>query len=441
MSAKEREQALLNQSRISFRTGNASFTVYSNTLKTPIVGPVITLMKSAAVREAVPGQPVTFAVEAANKGNTAAEVVVYDDMPEGFSYVPNTVHREGAPLPGADPVAGIPLGLLEPGGKAAISFQLLPGEASGGNQPAEAVNVARAVYTFLTGDNRLITDQTESNSVRLQVRQLRAPKLVPTISVSKTRAAPGDILRYTVWLTNIGDWPADVYLQQGIPNGVLFVRNSIAVNGVLRSGDFPSAGIALGKLAPGEQLTVTYEVTVPGAQAVTPGQTIMNAPTIRYGYQTAQGEPVTQEQPVSPPVSTVLFFPIIRAIVRTHPAIVRPYSTVELTYRFTNDGNLPALLSLDRLLVRQLQLLPGTILLNGVPYPDPGPDGKLLLGLLSPGEGLELSLLAVVSPWVTSRVIRGAFEVEFTYEIDGSLYRSKVISNSYEILIEAEDEE
>ncbi|MGO4376370.1 hypothetical protein AB4Z21_37585, partial [Paenibacillus sp. MCAF20] len=84
-----KEEILLNQSRILYNAGGTAFVTYSNTVSTPIVGPVITLVKSSESTQVFPGLPVIFAVNITNTGNREADITLYDLLQEGTDFVPN----------------------------------------------------------------------------------------------------------------------------------------------------------------------------------------------------------------------------------------------------------------------------------------------------------------------------------------------------------------
>lgn len=67
---------LINQSVVRFSSGNMTSHAYSNTVDTPVVGPVITIRKKANTSEAALGQIVTYTLTIANKGNLDAQVTL-----------------------------------------------------------------------------------------------------------------------------------------------------------------------------------------------------------------------------------------------------------------------------------------------------------------------------------------------------------------------------
>ena len=56
-------------------------------------------------------------------------------------------------------------------------------------------------------------------------------------SVNTDVATVGDVLVYTIEVINAGSVPAtNVFFQDSIPQGTLFIENSVFVNGILQEG-------------------------------------------------------------------------------------------------------------------------------------------------------------------------------------------------------------
>ncbi|TKI89032.1 DUF11 domain-containing protein, partial [Bacillus cereus] len=73
----------------------------------------------------------------------------------------------------------------------------------------------------------------------------------------------GDVLVYTIEVINAGSVPAtNVFFQDSIPQGTLFIENSVLVNGVLQEGADPGLGFPLNDLPTGASVIVTFEVLI-----------------------------------------------------------------------------------------------------------------------------------------------------------------------------------
>ncbi len=426
-----------NQSHIRYSFGENSFVTYSNITDTPLVGPQLSITKGTAAVEAQPGAPVAFYAVIANTGNRAADVTLYDLLPGSTQFVPNSVSRDQAPIPGADLVAGYHLGLIYPGTQTVIAYQLTVSAASTAGQ---LVNRLLARYVFTAGDGRLVDGEVLSNEVSIPVEPVSGVELAVVLSVDKSRAAPGEALRYTLLIVNQGVLSAEVTAYIPIPEGTLFVPNSLTVNGILRSGSFPPSGIPLGILLPQGEVTVSFEVTVPGYGTAYPGLILQDQANVTATYTLPDRQEMETEQIVSNPVSTTLYFPVFQVDISAMPGIVSPEDPVDFIVTIVNNGNLEAVADLGRLLPGQLILVPGSFRINGTPVPDPGRDGLLALAVISPQQHLVITYRAIVSPFIVSPTLTGSVVLFYTFTLNGNLFRGEVSSNLYRLIVETSDE-
>lgn len=109
-----------------------------------------------------------------------------------------------------------------------------------------------------TGDNYAI------NALAMQINVTSPIFPVSVKSVNKTSTLVGDTLRYAVNLDNTaGNGAANnVMFYDAIPAGMALVPNSVTINGTLQPGADPVAGIAIGNIAVGAVVTVSFDVTV-----------------------------------------------------------------------------------------------------------------------------------------------------------------------------------
>ena len=95
------------------------------------------------------------------------------------------------------------------------------------------LNTASATATFLL--NPLQPPVTTTNSSNTTVVTIPLPPLVSNSNktVDVATGAVGDVLTYTVLITNVGIIPVtDVLFQDVIPEGTTFVDNSVTIGGV-----------------------------------------------------------------------------------------------------------------------------------------------------------------------------------------------------------------
>ncbi|WP_372632778.1 hypothetical protein, partial [Cohnella sp.] len=169
---------------------------------------------------------------------------------------------------------------------------------------------------------------------------INAPLIDVTKSVDAEVAEIGQILTYTVVISNSGTTSANaMFLLDGLPNDTVFVPGSITVNGESVPGD-PVAGISLGTLAPDESIVVTYQALV---VSLPENGLISNQAEVVFEYQSIPGGEINVGDipsnvvvtPVRPPDYEI-------AIDKTvAPAIAAPGETVVYTLTVTNLSNAP----------------------------------------------------------------------------------------------------
>jgi uncharacterized repeat protein (TIGR01451 family)/fimbrial isopeptide formation D2 family protein len=166
---------------------------------------------------------------------------------------------------------------------------------------------------------------------------------------------PGDVLRYTIVISNSGAVPATgVVLTDTVPAATTYVADSLRLNGTalaphggtlplaaglsLQSADNPGPGI----VSPGQSATVTFEVTVNGATP--PGTVITNQGTLTSGEVPPQstdsdGRPSNGSQPTIIVVGDVQLLTITKevSVVGGGPALAG--GELEYAIRVTNSGS------------------------------------------------------------------------------------------------------
>ncbi|MNI36785.1 hypothetical protein D3C73_908500 [compost metagenome] len=259
MNALPASGTLSNQASVSFTSGAFSGASYSNTFVTPVYQPFINIVKSADTANATVGDTVTYFLNVTNTGNLAANVTITDSIPAGAVFIPNSVLVNGVPQPGADPASGLNIGTVAPGATVTVTITLQVTVASLPS-PQQLVNQAASTFTFSPPDGRLLSGSSVSNVLVIPVS---SPDVTVVKSTPAIDAVVGDVITYTIVVTNNGIAPVNnVVLVDPIPAGSQFVAGSVTVDGTARPGANPGSGIVIGTIAPGDSVTVTFQVQV-----------------------------------------------------------------------------------------------------------------------------------------------------------------------------------
>ncbi|WJH29823.1 DUF11 domain-containing protein [Paenibacillus sp. CC-CFT742] len=220
---------LQNQSLVRFSSGTTELeqVAYSNTVVTPWVGPRLAVRKEANVTVAALGQSITYQIEITNSGNRTAIVYVVDPLSEDTSLLPNSVLRDGIPLPGASPQLGLPPAEVTPGATLRYHFQVaivrLP-------PTLKLINQAQVNYEFLTPEGRTVTGRELSNTVEVT---LASSRLEVALQSDHIPTFSGDIVLYSVVVSNPGFLTATgAKVTIALPAGLGFIPASVVINGM-----------------------------------------------------------------------------------------------------------------------------------------------------------------------------------------------------------------
>lgn len=250
-------QRLLNQSQVSFRTGNDSNVTYSNTVATPLFGPKLGVEKLATPKNAALDEIITYSVTVRNDGNRAAEVTLYDILPKETSFVKNSLLIDGIPQPGASPGRGIPLGLMKSDSVVRVTFQALIVALP---LNLKVTNQSRADYIFYTVDGRRVVGSVESNIEEVVVL---GEQFSAYLKANTVYTFLGDVVLYTVTVTNRGNRRMEhTIVTTQIPQQGQFVLGSVTIDELITPSASPVQGIDIGTIVPGQTIQVTFQVRI-----------------------------------------------------------------------------------------------------------------------------------------------------------------------------------
>lgn len=163
------------------------------------------------------GSKLTYTIEAENKGTLDVDMVVTDKVPEGTTFESfETVGGKGEITSDPDGTISFKPGNLKPGEKAAFKFTV--------TVDADAIGDIRNVANWTDGGE----NSGESNSIIHHVSD-------PKISVTKTdnsdggKVRIGDVVSYSIHITNSGTTEGIVRMTDVIPEGLELDKNSVRV--------------------------------------------------------------------------------------------------------------------------------------------------------------------------------------------------------------------
>ena len=221
-------------------------TIISSATLTEINHANLNSNKAVDLAFAMIGDTLTYTITLNQTGNVAAnDVIIQDMIPQGTTFIENSVIVNGEALPGVDPASGIPIGTIIVDGDAIASFQVTVTSIPIQN---ELNNQAITTFNYIVNPNNVpVTNTTTTNTVTTTVQN---DNIIAIKAVDFTSALPGQTLTYTITITNNGNITIeDLLLVDTAPVDTTFVIGSVTINGINQPNANPENGITLGTLA------------------------------------------------------------------------------------------------------------------------------------------------------------------------------------------------
>lgn len=379
---------LKNQSLVRFSSGTTELeqVAYSNTVVTPWIGPRIKVNKRCSETTAVLGQFLTYQIEIVNTGNRTAIVRVVDPISSDTSLLPNSVLRDGIPLPGVSPEQGLPPAEIAPGAVLTYHFQVVIVRLP---SALKLLNQAEVNYTFMTTEGRTVNGSEKSNVVEVRIE---TSQLEVSLQVERSHTFAGDILMYTVVVNNPGFVAATAaVLSVKFPQGVLFIPASVTINDMFSPQVTPDTGIDLGEIEPGNVVRVQYRVQVTRGPGV---DQLSSMAVLKY---ISAGK---QEVVYSNEVTLIIVEPQISIVKKVSTTVTAPGERVQYHLTISNHSNYAVDAKLQDALPSGLFFVEGSFRWNGVKR----------LGT-NPTTGVDLATLTA----------RSELHIQFEAQVEGEL--------------------
>ncbi|WP_426448083.1 hypothetical protein ACP26L_27135 [Paenibacillus sp. S-38] len=411
MNEPQPPQPLTNQSVVRFQWGSYTGSAYSNVVHTPVISPMLTVEKQADQVQALPGQTLAYRIRVRNTGNAEADVVLFDPLPEGTVYVPNSLSVRGLPLPGAAPDTGIRLGSIPPQGEASAAFQLL---LAAFPAMGRLENRARAAYSFRTPEGRLVHGEALSSLSLVRVQRLQVSVVK---RVDPEEALVGDTITYRITIRNDSTLAIrEVWLNDPLSAFAEFVKGSVSLNRVFQPGASPLQGIPLGDIGPGGSVEAAFRVRVTGLPA--PPYTIASQAVVRYIPEGIE----LSSTAVSNTAAAVILAPNLTITKRVDLAQAAPGDRLHYLMVVTNSGNCAVNAVLTDTIPPGSLFVLGSLQLNGTSMPGAQPSDGIPLGLLGPGAQSTVTFQTTVSSVHTppfQELLSNQAELGYTLQLKG----------------------
>ena len=351
----------------------------SNIVITNFVQAQLTITKTSNPTTVDIGGTILYISEVKNIGNVdAINIVFTDSIPAGTTFVPDSVTINGVLQPGLNPENGIPIGTIPANSSKTILFQV---QTNNPPTETEIVNQSSATYQYVSIPTAPPVNRSANSNI--VTTSLQNANIISVKSADVTFVSIGQIITYTNTLQNIGTVPANntVFIDN-IPEGTIFIEDSLAINNVTQPGANPENGVTLGTIQPNETVTISFQVQLTN---IPEGNTVINISDTSYEYQIDPSSPIIQRRSLSNAVNTEVRTANVSAIKSANRSITRIGQIITYTVAVTNAGTIPITntLLLDAI-ASGTTFVPNSILVDGVPRPNENPITGINLDIILP---------------------------------------------------------
>ncbi|PGS76712.1 DUF11 domain-containing protein [Bacillus cereus] len=400
-----------------YNVGNALLAqpgnVETNVFVTSINTAILSAVKTANTAFANIGDTITYTVSIQNNGNTNATNVNFSDpVPTGTTFVENSFAVNGSTIPGANPNNGVNIGTVSAGSSLTVTFQVIVTSTPPSNP---ITNVASIQYAFIVDPaSPPVTGTINSNSASTQINNAT---VTTVLQANRSIVSIGDVITYTATLTNTGNFPANsVLLINGVPEGALFVPNSVTLNGISLPDASPTLGIPVGIIAPGDSATITFQFL---ASSIPPQGAIINQALTSYTYIVDPSQPPVTATSSSNTVNTAVVDASLSVIKSTDSLVQSTDGTITYTVVVQNNGNTTAnTVTLTDLVPEGTAFIPNSVTINSVSVPDADPNVGIPLNSIAPSENVTVTFQVIVQSIPSVNPISNTARIDYTFIAD-----------------------
>ena len=282
------------------------------------------------------------------------------------------------------------IGTVSAGSSLTVTFQVIVTSTPPSNP---ITNVASIQYVFIVDPaSPPVTGTINSNSASTQINNAT---VTTVLQANRSIVSIGDIITYTATLTNTGNFPANsVLLINGVPEGALFVPNSVTLNGISLPDASPTLGIPVGIIAPGDSATITFQFL---ASSIPPQGAIINQALTSYTYIVDPSQPPVTATSSSNTVNTAVVDASLSVIKSTDSLVQSTDGTITYTVVVQNNGNTTAnTVTLTDLVPEGTAFIPNSVTINGVSVPGADPNVGIPLNSITPSEIVTVTFQVIV---------------------------------------------
>jgi uncharacterized repeat protein (TIGR01451 family) len=385
-------------------------------IQVSVQGALVELTKSADKNFAEIGDTLTYTIVLDNIGEVDALNVIFTDIPPtGTTYVAESFQLDGSTIPGADPSLGVSIGNIMSMEVHTVTFDVIVNDQI---VPATLSNSATSDYEFIPAPGAdPIEASTVSNSVTTGIE---SAQLDLVKSADKNYAKVGDLLTYTIDITNTGTVDAqNVIITDIPPTGTTFSTNSVFIDGVAAPGEDPSVGINLGNIASGAIVQVVFTVEVNSIPVPNPTTNIASA---NFDFQLGPTEPIENRTSDSNPIATQIELVSLDIVKTSNKTAAAVGDTITYSLVLTNTGTVTLNnVFFSDVLAPEVSYVTESFTIDGVPSPGADPAVGVNIGSIPTSGNVQVSYEVLVNSLPNPPQITNVGLVDYEFILDPQL--------------------
>ena len=360
-----------------------------------------------------------YTISLKSSGNiTTNNLRIFDTIPAGVTFVPNSLKQDGLILPGSPTPWDLTLDNIGPNVASKLQYQVVVKSESNVDTILTASNTKFNYIIDPSTDPIILKEENIESNITLTTilnATLKASKIV-----SDYFTTIGDKLTYTIPLSNTGTTITNsVRLIDNIPYGIKFVPGSLKQDGITIPGNSLTSGISLNNLPPKTSSTVTYDVIVDTLPNINP---IRSLTKIEYSYTALPSKPrntlVTRELNTNITSTTVNYLNIdsINTVDKSYALVgdTLTYSIPLIAVGTTIPNNLIFIDNLSNF----VDFVQGSLNQDGVTLPGNPTSPGVTLNNIEPNTISTISFQAIVKNSPSYTLIENSVITRYTYTID-----------------------
>ncbi|MGL5152536.1 MAG: DUF7507 domain-containing protein [Clostridium sp.] len=412
--------------------------VLSNTVTTTINYALIsnaygTLNKYESAEFVDIGDVITYTIRIENKGNSQANNLVFtDSIPNGTSFINNSLKLNGIPITGGVPQTGVDIGTLAPNEKAVVTFDVKVITIPKGNY---VINQGELNYRFTKNPNvpygEVVYEKT--NSVKAKVNHgeiTNGSKETPgsqpqggfTKQVDKNYSKLGDVITYTFYIRNSGNVVVtNVKMEDKLQTELQFVNGTVTIDDIPKPSINLKDGILVGDIKPGDKVKVTFKALV---VSLPEDKMVENKATLEYWYKVqADKQPVIKTAESNEEIVNVQCAIISNKDGGLVKQVDKKYAELndELSYTVTlrNTGNVVATEVVFRdQIAFGTNFVKDSLAVNGVRKLGANPQIGVTLPNIKPKENVVITFKTKIVAVTPTGIIPDTAEILYKYKVD-----------------------